>query len=262
MKENAKDLYLVAVDIGNTAVHIALLKGARVLSERRTPSRNSTLQMKKDIAAAGRVWTKSAPGISGVLICSVVPALTSRVEALCRSAFSGKIFVVGRDITPPIRNRYRVPGQVGQDRLVGAFAAKCLYGQPLIVIDLGTATTFDIVSAAGDYLGGVIMPGVGLSAETLSRGTALLPLVNVRKPRTLVARDTENSIRSGLYYGYGEMMKGMIRRFKKELPSRPRVILTGGYTPLYRTYLKNDVTAVDEALIFKGMALLWPRASR
>ena len=141
MKTNkeTEDQSIIAVDIGNTAVHMALLKGMRVVSAIRTPSHGSRPQMKKDIAAAGRAWGKAGRNICGGVICSVVPSLTARVEGLCREVFSRKFLVVGRDVVPPIKNRYRVPAQVGDDRLVGAFAAKRLYGQPLIVIDLGTS---------------------------------------------------------------------------------------------------------------------------
>lgn len=261
MSKNAKNHYLVAVDIGNTAVHLALLKGLRVVAEHRISSRSSAGQMKKEIVSVSRSWMKDGQDISGVMICSVVPPLTGCVGSVCRTAFGCKPVILGKDVIPPIQNRYRVPGQVGQDRLVGAFAAKCLYGPPLIVIDLGTATTFDIVSARGDYLGGVIVPGIGLSAETLSCNTALLPLVQMRKPRALIARDTENSILSGLYYGYGEMIKGLIGQLKKEIPSAPQVILTGGYASLYRPYVKKEISHVDEALIFKGLALMWSQSA-
>jgi len=257
MSKNTKNQYLVAVDIGNTAVHLALLQGLRTVAEHRISSRGTARQMKKEITAVSQGWVRKAPGVSGVMICSVVPPLTGRVGSVCRTAFGCKPVIVGKDVIPPIQNRYRVPGQVGQDRLVGAFAAKCLYGPPLIVIDLGTATTFDIVSGRGDYLGAVIVPGIGLSAETLSCRTALLPWVRVRKPQGLIARDTENSIISGLYYGYGEMIKGLVREMKKEIPSAPRVILTGGYAPLYYPYVKKNVSCLDETLIFKGMALMW-----
>ena len=162
--------------------------------------------------------------------------------------------IIGRDIKVPIVNRYRNPGHVGQDRLVCAYAALKLYGRPLIVIDLGTAITVDVVSAKAEYLGGIIVPGIKLSADTLFQKAALLPLVRIAPARALIGRDTKESILSGLFHGYGAMLKGLIAQIKSEIKGHPKVIVTGGYTEIMKKFIAGSMNAVEKDLVFKGIA--------
>ena len=118
--------------------------------------------------------------------------------------------IIGRDIVVPIKNRYKNPKQVGQDRLVGAYGAMKIYGCPLIVVDLGTAITFDVISPKGEYLGGAIVPGIRLSAESLFLKTALLPHIEIQAPRHIIGKTTQESMLSGLFYGYGSLCRGII----------------------------------------------------
>ena len=137
----------------------------------------------------------------------------------------------------PMENNYN-PKQIGQDRLVGAYAAKVLYGFPAIIIDFGTATTFDVVNGKGEYDGGLIVPGIRLSTETLFQKTALLPRIeNIQAPKNLVGKNTQDSILSGLFYGYGTMSSGLIDLIEKKIKGKAKVIITGGYTSLMKKYI-------------------------
>jgi type III pantothenate kinase len=185
--------------------------------------------------------------------------------------------VVGRDIVVPVKNRYKDPKQVGQDRLVGAYGAMKIYGCPLIVVDLGTAITFDVISAKGEYLGGAIVPGIRLSAESLFLKTALLPKIEIQAPRHIIGKTTQESMLSGLFYGYGSLCKGMIdllssrirviaRRAKpdegphaghsQQLAISVKVVMTGGHTHLMKKFVSPKIRIIDEDLVFKGVYFL------
>ena len=192
-----------------------------------------------------------------MVICSVVPSALIIVSSAIQKHFSFNPLVIGEDIKVPIKNNYRNPKQVGQDRLVGAYAVKCLYGFPAIVIDFGTATTFDVVSRQGNYEGGIIVPGLRLSAESLFSKTAMLPrLEKFKAPANLIGKDTEGSILSGLFYGYGAMSRGLIDLLFKQIKGRPQIVVTGGYTALMKKFIHRKIHHVDNDLVFKGIALL------
>ena len=144
--------------------------------------------------------------------------------------------------------------------MICAYAAKCLYGQPAIVIDLGTAVTFDIISPKGEYEGGMIIPGIKMSTESLYKQTALLPKVNViRSPRSLIGKDTENSILSGIFYGYASLCEGLIKRISSKMKKKPKAVLTGGYAPILKRYLSPKTYSIDSHLAFKGLALIYKK---
>ena len=140
--------------------------------------------------------------------------------------------------------------------MVGAYAALQLYGKPVIIIDLGTAITFDVVSSKREYLGGAIVPGLRLSAEALFLKTALLPQIAIKAPKSVIGRTTQESILSGLFYGYGCLCRGFIELMSQQLHSRPKVIMTGGHTHLMKKFISPKVRIIDEHLVHKGMALL------
>lgn len=251
---------LLAVDIGNTTVAFGVMKGHRVLAETAVSTTLSRTKLRDAVHHELKGLKRGYPGLNKAVICSVVPQALDIVERSIQREWGWPCAVVGRDIKVPLPNRYRNPKQVGQDRLVGAYAAVARYGAPVIVVDLGTAITLDVVSAKKEYLGGIIVPGIQLSAETLFQRTALLPRVDIKKPRTLIGKDTEGSILSGIFYGYGEMIGGLIRLIRCQTKGKPRVIVTGGYTHLMRHYIKDDIDQVDDQLVFKGIALLADRA--
>src|SRR5208283_5294162 len=188
------------------------------------------------------------------IICSVVPKVSKTLEDMLKKTVP--VDIIGREIVVPIKNRYKNPKQVGQDRLVGAYGAMKIYGCPLIVVDLGTAITFDVVSSHGEYLGGAIVPGIRLSAESLFLKTALLPRIEIQAPRHIIGKTTQESILSGLFYGYGSLCRGFIDLISRQMKRRLKVVMTGGHTHLMKKFVSSKIRIIDEDLVFKGIYLL------
>lgn len=246
---------LLAIDIGNTMISLGVMKGLNVKARFQVESGLSGPQLKARLIRTLRAVRRQHPGIVEVVVCSVVPEVLRVTRAVLKKEWKTTALEIGRDLLVPIVNRYRNPKQVGQDRLVCAYAAMRLYGCPAVVVDLGTAITLELVSAKGEYLGGIIVPGIKMSAESLYQKTALLPRTEIREPRALIGTDTEGSILSGIFYGYGVMVSGLIELVRKKYKIRPQAIVTGGYTHIMRKYLQAKV--VDTDLVFRGIALLW-----
>jgi len=248
----------LGIDIGNTKIGFALLNGLKVKPIGGVLMNQQAKDIFFQLAQLAEVVRRRYPGIKDVRVGSVVPKMTAAVEKACRNA-GLKVVVIGRDLKVPIKNNYRNPKQVGIDRLLCAFAAKELYGEPLIVIDFGTAITFEVISAAGAYEGGLIIPGIQMSLDSLSQKTALLPRVErVAKPEHLIGKNTEESILSGVLNGYGVMCDGLIERFMKITQSKQpcKIVLTGGYAKLIKGLMTHKVHQVDEELVYKGMSLI------
>jgi type III pantothenate kinase len=239
---------LLAVDIGNTNISFGIFKGKGVLKRFDIPA--SLYSRKRLAAALGKTR------ISDAIICSVVPALTLSLKEDLRRLLGRRPYIIGKDIRVPIRNLYRKPAQVGQDRLVNAFAAVVLYGAPCIVVDLGTAVTFDVISGHKEYIGGMILPGIGISLDVLYERTALLPRVKLVRPREVIGRDTKNSIISGMIYGFSALTDDLIARIKKKIGSRAKVIGTGGDIRLIGNYC-GRINAIDINLTLKGLNLVY-----
>jgi len=244
---------LLAIDIGNTTVTFAIMKGKRVAHAHSLDNSALSAGLKRELSCIKRKF----PRISDVILCSVVPKTLKTVDRAVRRHLKITPMIIGKDIKVPIKNNYRDPKQVGQDRLVCAYATRHLYGSPAIIIDFGTAITFDVVSKLGHYQGGIIVPGIRLSAESLYRKTALLPKINsIKGPKALIGRDTQESILSGIFFGYGSMCCGLIDSLAKGLKGKPKVIVTGGHTRLMRKFIAKKITKIDKDLVFKGMAIL------
>jgi type III pantothenate kinase len=241
---------LLAIDIGNTTIGFATISGSGRI--RSTVIIDTDSRTSRIIAIIDRILNSEA--IDRAVICSVVPKVSKILEKIL--AKKVPIDIVGRDIKVPVKNRYKDPRQVGQDRLVGAYGAMRIYGSPLIVVDLGTAITFDVVSAKGEYLGGVIVPGLRLSAESLFLKTALLPHIELQAPHQIIGRTTRESMLSGLFYGYGSLCKGMIDMLCAQLPSGVKVVMTGGHTQLMKKFVSPKIRIIDENLVFKGIYCL------
>lgn len=242
---------ILAVDIGNTTIGFAVMDfRGKVVSVKKIDTTHQTPVIKKTV---GAMIHRHRIGMA--IICSVVPKALAAVEGVLKKMVSTQ--VVGRDLQVPMVNRYRNPKQVGQDRLVGAYAAMRLYGKPLIVVDLGTAMTFDVVSKKEEYVGGVIVPGLRLSAESLFLKTALLPRIHLRAPKNPIGRTTQESILSGLFYGYGHLCKGMVDLLGRYVGGHhTQVVMTGGHTHLMKKFVSPKIRIIDEDLVFKGLALL------
>jgi len=240
---------LLAVDIGNTNIRFGIFKG-----DRRVSSYSLSAGGKSYSAFLSRVVRRH--GIERVVVCSVVPkALRGLIRELKRILGSGNLYIIGRDIKVPVRNLYRLPKQVGQDRLVNAFAGVRLYGSPLIVVDSGTAITLDVVTKKKEYLGGVILPGLDLSLDALYEQTALLPKLSLAPPREIIGRDTKNSILSGIVYGFAAAIDELVVKIKKEIGADAQVIGTGGDIQMLKRYSKG-IRKIDADLTLKGINLL------
>ena len=248
---------ILAIDIGNTTTTFGVFEGKKLAATfavatqpNRTPD-EVTLQLKA-LAKGRRLHLRQA---SQIVLCSVVPRMSGVLIESLRSLDAVPIRVVGQEIRVPLINRYTYPEQVGQDRLVGAYAAYREFQKPCIIADFGTAITIDVVTGKGEYLGGVIAPGLEISLEALATRTALLPKVELREPPELLGRDTANSIRAGLLYGCAALCDGIIAQLRDRYAPKAAVIGTGGASPL----VAKDATSLQHLrphLILDGLYAL------
>ena len=199
-----------------------------------------------------------ASRIQGIVISSVVPPLDPVLRQVCERYFNSKPLFVEPGIKTGMPVHYDNPAEVGADRIVNGVAAFEKYGGPCIVVDFGTATTFDCVSAKGEYMGGVICPGIGISADALFQRTARLPRVEIRKPSRVIGTNTVGSLQSGLYYGYLGLVDGILELLLQELGEKTKVVATGGLGAMIGSGSKY-IKTVDDLLTLEGLRILWER---
>ena len=248
---------LLAVDIGNTNITIGLFDGDQLKATWRISSDSSRTSDEYGLLVTQMIISSglNPMDIKNICMCSVVPPLTPTFHDLCTKYFETLPLLVGGGTKTGIKITYDSPRDVGADRIIDAAAAITIYGGPIIVVDLGTATVFDAITAEGEYLGGAIAPGMGVSGDALFRSTSQLRRVELIPPSTSIGRNTQHSIQSGLVLGYSELIKGMIKRFKNELGEHSNVIATGGMAAT----IAEEVDAfdhIDPDLTLKGLQII------
>jgi type III pantothenate kinase len=209
----------------------------------------------RNLFAIGEI---AAADVRGIVISSVVPSMDSTLREVCERYFHLKPLFVEPGVKTGMPVHYDNPAEVGADRIVNGVAAFEKYGGPCVVVDFGTATTFDAVSKKGEYLGGVICPGIGISAQALFEHTARLPLVDIRQPAKVIGTNTVASIQSGLFFGYLGLVDGIIERLLQQLGAEAKVIATGGLARLIGDQSKY-IKTVDDLLTLDGLRIIWDR---
>jgi type III pantothenate kinase len=265
---------LLVVDVGNTNTvlgvfaHVAKAAGAldeppsydRLVAHWRVATRQASTVDEYGVLFRNlfSMANLEVAEIHGIVISSVVPPLDPVLRQVCERYFNSKPLFIEPGVKTGMPVHYDNPAEVGADRIVNAVAAFEKYGGPCVVVDFGTATTFDCVSGKGEYLGGVICPGIGISADALFQRTARLPRVEIRKPSRVIGSNTVGSLQSGLYYGYLSLVDGILELLLGEMGKETKCIATGGLGSMIGTgskYIKN----VDDSLTLDGLRIIWSR---
>ena len=252
---------LLAIDSGNTNIVFALFDGDQIRGEWRSSTNTERT------ADEFGVWLTQLMAMEGIdrkqveacIIASVVPAVMFTLKNLCRRYFGREALVVGEEgVNLGLKVLLDRPEEVGADRLVNAVAAHQFYKGPLIVIDFGTATTFDVVDAMGNYCGGCIAPGINLSLEALHAAAAKLPRVAIGRPKSVIGKATVPAMRSGIYWGYVGLIEGLVSRIQAEFGEKMLVVATGGLAPLF-TEATNVIDNLQSDLTLRGLLEIYRR---
>jgi len=251
---------ILVVDVGNTNIVLGLYEKRELKQHwRLSTNRSSTVdEYGILITSLFQHAHVRASEIEGVILSSVVPPIMNILESLFVQYVGRQPIVVGPGVKTGLNIRYENPKEVGADRIVNAVAGIEKYGSPLILVDFGTATTFDYIDASGAYIGGAIVPGIGIAAEALFQRAAKLPRIELAKPRMVVGRNTVAAMQSGIIYGYAGQVDGIVRRIMREYPGKPRVIATGGMAELIAAE-SETIEEVDPLLTLEGLRIVYER---
>jgi type III pantothenate kinase len=249
---------LLAIDIGNTNITLGLYREEEMVSAWRLATAHERMPDEYGLQILGLLQHAECQleEIEGIALASVVPPLTGTFLQACKNYIHQEPLVVDAGVKTGVRIRYEDPKAVGADRVVDAAAVKRLYGGPACVVDFGTATTFDAISADGDYLGGAISPGIGIAAEALFMRTAKLPRVDLARPPAVIGSNTVHAMQSGLLFGYVGLVEGMVTRFRSELGPDMKVIGTGGLAEI----IAEETDAIEILapwLTLDGLRIIW-----
>ncbi|MFD0621236.1 MULTISPECIES: type III pantothenate kinase [Paenibacillus] len=251
---------ILVIDVGNTNIVLGLYQDRELLHHwRLSTNRSATVDeygiQIHNLFRMGRVETSA---IDGVIISCVVPPIMGTLEHLCETYLGKTPLVVGPGLKTGLNIRYENPREVGADRIVNSVSAIEQYGGPLIVVDFGTATTFDYIDQKGNYLGGAIVPGLGISTEALYQRAAKLPRIDLSKPKSVIGRNTVHSMQAGIIYGYAGQVDGIVERMKAETGENPKVIATGGLAALIAKESRS-IDEINSMLTLEGLRLIYQR---
>jgi type III pantothenate kinase len=251
---------ILVVDVGNTNIVLGIYRQNELLQHWRLSTNRSATVDEYGIMVHNLFHLSGieVDDVEGVIISSVVPPLMFALEQLCLKYIRKTPLIVGPGIKTGLNIRYENPREVGADRIVNAVAGIELYGAPLIVVDFGTATTFDYIDEAGNYLGGAIAPGIGISTEALYQRAAKLPRIELVKPKSTVGRNPVTSMQAGIIFGYAGQVDGIVGRIREEFGTTPRVIATGGLAELISSESRT-IEIVNPLLTLEGLRMIYER---
>jgi type III pantothenate kinase len=252
---------LLAVDVGNTQTHFGTFRDGELLEHWRfaTVRQSTSDQLGAALRNLLELRDVAMAEIDASIVSSTVPVLGPEWCEMAERYLGHTMLAVGPGIKTGMPIRYDNPREIGPDRLVNAVAAYERLGGPCIVVDFGTAITYDVVSAAGEYLGGIITPGAEISIDALYDRAARLPKVELAPPRSLIGKNTVDAIRSGIVYGFASQVEGIVRRLRAELGPSTHVIATGGLAGALVPFIRETIDDVDDLLTLTGLRLIWQR---
>ncbi len=251
---------ILVLDVGNTNITLGVYKDEELLYHWRIATIRERTEDELGILVKSLLADKgiSVGEIQGIAISSVVPPLMFALEKMSVKYFGHKPIVIGPGVKTGLNIKYENPREVGADRIVNAVAAIEKYGYPLIIVDFGTATTFCVINEVGDYMGGVVAPGINISTEALFRHAAKLPRIEITRPASVVGRNTITSMQSGVLYGFTGQVDGIVSRIKKEFNLPFKVIATGGLATLISAE-SFEIEIQDDNLTLDGLRIIWDR---